>query len=142
MLSSMTSLRGPPAAALHSDSAGTYCVTLWPGVALVAAYGDPALHAGPAAPHVAAELARLRSMAERARVPTDLCLLVDCSSPSPLTPSPHAAVSLVHDGLRCGIPFPQIRANFLWPCLDNRRGLALTEALAGLATTPEHHTPV
>jgi hypothetical protein len=129
MLSSMTSLRGPPPAVLHSDSAGTYCVALWTGAALVATYSDPVFHAGPSAPHVAAELARLRHMADRANVPSEHRLVVDCCSTSPLTPWPHAAVSLVHDGLHCDIPFDKIRGNFLWPCLDNQRGLALTKAL-------------
>jgi hypothetical protein len=129
MLSTMTTLQGPPQAILHSDNTGTYCVAVWTGVALVAAYSDPTFHAGPSAPHVAAELARLRQMADRANIPSDRRLLVDCSWSSALTPWPHAAVSLVHDGLHCDIPFDRIRGNFLWPCLDNRLGLVLTEAL-------------
>ena len=116
-------------ARVHADADGTYCVALWPGAALVAAWSCEAMGTGPDNPSVLQELRRLRDMANNNAVPPAHILLVDCSSQTTLTHQPIHIIGLVHDALKCGMGFDSIRGNFLWPFTHNARGLDLTQAL-------------
>ena len=134
----------------HSDREGLYVVVMKPSCAIVAAF-KTTLFSDESWPDDACddlkstheyvmnlqrrkakdasvfnEMKALESMAAHNKVPRENVLFVDCTA-SRYNPDEIAA--LARDGLDKETEFPRIRANVLWPELNNRVGLALTDVL-------------
>jgi len=136
----------------HSDLDGMYVVTAKHKLGLVAAFGltlmadqswpvDPvesedyrnsdvgmrqAQRLKAQHPQVAAELAKLVTMAKQNKIPPENVLLVDCSS-GPLTPD--EVSMLARDAFDRDMEGCKMRWNCLWPSLSNRVGLVMTDML-------------
>lgn len=134
----------------HSDKEGLYVVVMKPSSAVVAAFKTTlfsdeswpddacddlksthdyvmSLQRQKARdPRVFSEMKALEAMATHNKVPRENLLFVDCTG-SKYNPDEIAA--LARDGLDKETEFARIRANVLWPELNNRVGLALTDVL-------------
>lgn len=134
----------------HSDRDGCYQIVLKPHEGLVAVFGltlfsDQSWDDGVSEdfkrssegmiqaqrrkardPLVFGELKKIQDIAQKNRVSPERVLLVDCSESS-LTPD--EVGSLVRDAFDRGVAFDSVRGNVLWPKLNNRVGLVLTDVL-------------
>jgi hypothetical protein len=135
---------------VHSDEDGCYIITVKPKVGLVAAFGltllsDQSWPVNDGSsddlkctqsyivntqrrktkdPLVYTELKKLEDMARKNQISPEKVLFVDCTEQCL---SPDEVSALVKDALDTGVDFVRIRNNGLWPKLNNRVGLALTD---------------